>query len=174
MPDPHPGPARTVLLRDPQPGDMGWVVMQHGALYWREYGFNQAFESLVAGIAAQYIDKFDPAWDRGWIAEIDGERVGAAFVVRRSATVAQLRMLILTPEARGLGLGGRLTDECISFARAKGYRTMMLWTQSMLVAARAIYKSRGFVITSSEPQQAYGQHMVSEIWELKLQVPAST
>ena len=102
------------------------------------------------------------------IAEIDGERAGSVFVVRRSATIAQLRLLILTPAARGYGLGGRLTDECIAFARAKGYRKLMLWTQSNLEAARAIYKSRGFEHVKSEPHAAYGQQLVSEIWELKL------
>ena len=160
--------ARTVVLRDPRPGDMGWVVMQHADIYWREYRFNEEFESLVADIAAKYIKNFDPAWEKGWIAEIDGERAGSVFVVRRSATVAQLRLLILTPAARGHGLGARLTDECIAFARGKGYRKMMLWTQSNLHAARAIYKSRGFELMTSEPNEAFGQQVVSETWELKL------
>ena len=118
--------ARTVLLRDPRPGDMGWVVQQHGALYWDEFGWNRDFEALVAEIAAQMIRPHDAAWERGWIAELDGERVGAVFVVRKSETEAQLRLLILTPAARGLGLGGRLTDECIAFARAKGYAKLVL------------------------------------------------
>jgi DNA-binding MarR family transcriptional regulator/GNAT superfamily N-acetyltransferase len=161
-------PARTVVLRDPRPGDMGWVVMQHGEIYAREYGFTAEFEGLVAGIAARYIEKFDPAWEKGWIAELDSERVGSVFVVRRSAMVAQLRLLILTPSARGHGLGARLTDECIAFARAKGYRKLMLWTQSNLLAARAIYQARGFRHVKSEPHDAYGQRLVSEIWELKL------
>ena len=159
---------RTVMLRDPRPGDMGWVVMQHAEVYWREYGFTDEFESLVADIAAKYIRNFDPAWERGWIAEVDGERAGSVFVVRRSATVAQLRLLILTPDARGLGLGARLTDECIAFARAKGYRKLMLWTQSNLLAARAIYKARGFKLVKSEANNAYGQKLTAEIWELKL------
>jgi DNA-binding MarR family transcriptional regulator/GNAT superfamily N-acetyltransferase len=159
---------RTVLLRDPRPGDMGWVVMQHGEIYGREYGFTDEFEALVADIAAKYIRHFDAQWEKGWIAEIDGERVGSVFVVRRSVTVAQLRLLILAPAARGHGLGARLTDECIAFARAKGYRKLMLWTQSNLLAARAIYRSRGFKRVKSEPHDAYGQKLVSEIWELKL------
>jgi DNA-binding MarR family transcriptional regulator/GNAT superfamily N-acetyltransferase len=159
---------RTIVLRDPRPGDMGWVVQQHGEIYWREYGFSDAFESLVADIAAKYIKNFDPEWEKGWIAEINGERVGSVFVVRKSPTVAQLRLLILTPGARGLGLGGRLTDECIAFARAKGYRKMMLWTNGHLDAARAIYQSRGFERVESEPFHAYGLDLVSEIWELKL------
>jgi DNA-binding MarR family transcriptional regulator/GNAT superfamily N-acetyltransferase len=163
-----PEPPRTVVLRDPRPGDMGWVVQQHGKIYWREYRFNSEFEGLVADVAAKYIKNFDPAWEKGWIAEIDGERVGSVFVVRRSATVAQLRLLILTPGARGHGLGGRLTDECIAFARSKGYRKLMLWTQRHLLAARAIYASRGFRCVKSAPYAAFGQDLVSEIWELKL------
>jgi DNA-binding MarR family transcriptional regulator/GNAT superfamily N-acetyltransferase len=159
---------RTVVLRDPRPGDLGWVVMQHGEIYAREYGFTEDFESLVADIAARYIKNFDPAWEKGWIAEIDGVRAGSVFVVRKSPRVAQLRMLILTPDARGHGLGGRLTDECIAFARARGYSKLMLWTNGQLHAARAIYKSRGFKLTKSEPLRAYQQDLVSEIWELKL------
>lgn len=165
---PRQAAVRTVMLRDPGPGDMGWVVMQHGEIYRREYGFTEDFEGLVAGIVAKYISDFDPAWEKGWIAEIDGERVGSVFVVRRSATVAQLRLLILTNAARGHGLGGRLVDECIVFARGKGYRKLTLWTQSNLVAARAIYQSRGFRLVKSEPNEAYGQKLVSETWELRL------
>ena len=167
--DPATAPgSRTAVLREPRAGDLGWVVMQHGEIYAREYGFTSEFESLVAGIAANYLRDFDPAWEKGWIAELDGERVGSVFVVRRSATVAQLRLLILTPDARGHGLGARLTDECIAFARAKGYRKLVLWTQSNLHAARAIYKSRGFELRKSERNRAYGQDLVSETWELKL------
>jgi DNA-binding MarR family transcriptional regulator/GNAT superfamily N-acetyltransferase len=163
-----PSTARTVLLRDPGPGDLGWVVQQHGELYAREWGYTQEFEGLVAGIVGKYIRDFDPLWERGWIAEVNGERAGSVFVVRRSATVAQLRLLILTPAARGHGLGGRLTDECIAFARAKGYRKMTLWTQSHLLAARAIYESRGFRKVKAERNDAYGQHLTSETWELAL------
>jgi DNA-binding MarR family transcriptional regulator/GNAT superfamily N-acetyltransferase len=159
---------KPVVLRDPRPGDLGWVVQQHGEIYWREYRFNSEFEALVAGVAARYLKNFDPAHDKGWIAEIDGERVGSVFVVRRSRTVAQLRLLILTPGARGRGLGQRLTDECIAFARAAGYRKLMLWTQRHLLAARAIYRSRGFEVTKSEQYAAFGQNLVSEVWELKL------
>jgi DNA-binding MarR family transcriptional regulator/GNAT superfamily N-acetyltransferase len=168
--DPSPAAAAggTVLLRDPAPGDLGWVAQQHGEIYWREYRFNSEFEGLVAGVAAQYLKNFDAAHDKGWIAEIDGERVGSVFVVRRSKTVAQLRLLILTPAARGRSLGNRLVDECITFARSKGYRKLMLWTQSHLLAARAIYRSRGFQMAKSDPYAAFGQKMVSEVWELKL------
>lgn len=161
-------PSRTVVLRDPRPGDLGWVVQQHGEVYAREYGYTSEFEALVADVAAGYLRKFDPAWEKGWIAELDGERVGSVFVVRKSATVAQLRLLIVSAHARGLGLGGRLVDECIAFARARGYRKMVLWTNGQLAAARAIYAARGFVPVSSEPLHAYGQALVGETWALRL------
>ncbi len=161
-------PPRMAVLRDPVPGDMGWVVQQHGEIYWREYGWDSRFEALVADIAAQFLRKFEPEWEKAWIAELDGERVGAVFVVRKSPTTAQLRMLILTPKARGLGLGARLTDECLAFARAKGYKKMVLWTNSCLTAARGIYAQRGFRLTKSEPYDGFGQQLVGETWELKL------
>lgn len=164
---PPSGP-RVAVLRDPVPGDMGWVVQQHGEIYWREYGWDNRFEALVAEIAAQFVRKFQPARERCWVAELDGERVGAVFVVRKSTTIAQLRMLILAPQARGLGLGARLTDECIAFARAKGYKKMVLWTNSCLTAARSIYAKRGFVLKKSEPYEGFGQQLVGETWELKL------
>jgi GNAT superfamily N-acetyltransferase len=169
--EPEPeAPARppTAVLRDPQPGDIGWVVQLHGELYAREYGWNSEFEALVAEIAGAFLRKFQPEWERCWIAELDGERVGAVFLVRKSATVAQLRLLILHPKARGLGLGARLTDECIAFARRKGYRRMVLWTNSCLAAARGIYASRGFRLTKSEAYEGFGQQLVGETWELKL------
>jgi DNA-binding MarR family transcriptional regulator/GNAT superfamily N-acetyltransferase len=159
---------RRVILRPPQPGDLGWVVQAHGEIYAREYGFDAEFEALVAEIVAKFVRNFDPGHERAWIAEVDGERAGSVLLVRRSCTVAQLRLLVLRPEARGLGLGGRLVDECIAFARAKGYRKISLWTHSHLLAARAIYGSRGFAIVKSEPCTAYGQRMASETWELKL------
>ncbi|UCU96173.1 helix-turn-helix domain-containing GNAT family N-acetyltransferase [Hydrogenophaga taeniospiralis] len=160
--------ARTIVLRNPRPGDMGWVIQQHGELYWREYGWNAEFEALVASIVAGMMKRHDPAWERGWIAELDGERVGSAFVVRKSKTVAQLRLLILTPAARGLGLGGRLTDECIAFARGKGYRKLVLWTNRNLDAARVIYARRGFTLVESEAHHSYGRDLVGEHWELAL------
>ena len=160
--------ARTIVLRDPRPGDFGWVVEQHGALYASEFGYSVEFEGLVAGIVAKFIGNFDAAWEKCWIAEVDGERAGSVFLVRQSASVAKLRLLILTPQARGLGLGARLTDECIAFARAKGYRKMVLWTQSHLLAARRIYRSRGFEKVKSERNDAFGKHLTSETWELDL------
>ena len=160
---------RTVLLREPRSGDMGWVVQQHGEIYAREYGWNMEFESLVAGVVAGFVKNFQPPWERCWIAEVDGQRAGSVFVVRKSATVAQLRLLILTPPARGLGLGARLSDEAIAFARGKGYRKMVLWTNSNLHAARGIYAKRGFKLAKSEPYTGYGGHaLVGETWELKL------
>ncbi|MFM9923359.1 helix-turn-helix domain-containing GNAT family N-acetyltransferase [Variovorax sp. H27-G14] len=168
--DPEAPPARQLaaVLRDPAPGDIGWVVQQHGEVYAREYGWNSQFEALVAGIASEFLLKFQPEWERCWIAELHGERVGAIFVVRKSPTVAQLRMLILAPGARGLGLGGKLVDECIAFARLKGYKKMVLWTNSCLVAARDIYARRGFKLIESEPHEGYGKSLVGETWELKL------
>jgi len=168
MLEPQADVPRRIVLRDPQPGDMGWVVQVHGELYAREYGFDWTFEALVAQIAADFIRNFDAHGEKGWIAEVDGERAGCVFLVRKSPTVAKLRLLILRPEARGLGLGGKLTDACIAFARAAGYRKLVLWTQSNLTAARAIYASRGFVLKESEPNAAFGQELVSETWELRL------
>lgn len=147
---------------------MGWVVQQHGAIYASEYGWNAEFEALVADIVANYLRKHQPEWERCWIAELDGQKVGAVFVVRKSKTVAQLRMLILTPQARGMGLGARLTDECIAFARSKGYRKMVLWTNSCLGAARQLYARRGFKLVKSEPYRGFGHDLVGETWELRL------
>ena len=147
---------------------MGWVVQRHGELYAREYGWNAEFEALVADIVARYLRRLQPLHERCWIAELDGEPVGSAFVVRKSRTVAQLRMLIVTPAARGLGLGTRLTDECLAFARSKGYRKMVLWTNSCLDAARHIYASKGFTMVRSEPYHGFGHDLVGETWELKL------
>lgn len=158
----------TAVLRDPAPGDIGWVVQQHGEIYAREYGWNSDFEALVADIASQFLRKFQPEWERCWIAELNGERVGAVFVARKSPTVAQLRLLILAPQARGLGLGAKLTDECIAFARRKGYQKMVLWTNSGLAAARGIYAARGFKLTKSEPYEGFGKQLVGETWALKL------
>jgi DNA-binding MarR family transcriptional regulator/GNAT superfamily N-acetyltransferase len=166
--DPAAPRQRAVALREPRPGDMGWVVMQHGQVYADEYGFNWEFEGEVAGIAAALISNYRPARERGWIAEVDGERVGSVFLVQKSPTVAQLRLLILAAQARGHGLGGRLVDECIAYARARKYRRLVLGTQSHLDAARAIYRSRHFQLTQSEAFQGYGKDLVAETWELRL------
>ena len=155
-------------LRPPEAGDMGWVVQQHGEIYAREYGWNSEFEAMVADIVAKYLRKQQWPWERCWIAELEGQKVGSVFVVRKSKTVAQLRMLILTPQARGVGLGARLTDECIAFARRKGYKKMVLWTNSCLDAARGIYVRRGFQLVKSEPYHGFGHDLVGETWELRL------
>ena len=147
---------------------MGWVVQQHGEIYAREYGWNGDFEALVADIMAKCLRRWRPEWEHCWMAEMDGKRVGSVFVVRKSKTVAQLRMLILTAEARGLGLGSRLTDECIAFARNKGYKKLMLWTNQCLTAARALYANRGFKLVHSEPHEGFGTPQVGETWELGL------
>jgi GNAT superfamily N-acetyltransferase len=157
-----------VILRDPKPGDMGWVIQQHGEIYAQEYGWNWEFEALVAGICADFVKNFQPEWECCWIAEAAGERVGSVFVVKQSDTTAKLRMLILSPKARGLGLGKRLTQEAIAFARSKGYHEMVLWTNSCLLAARGIYEKEGFILTHSEAYQGFGHDLVSETWALAL------
>jgi DNA-binding MarR family transcriptional regulator/GNAT superfamily N-acetyltransferase len=166
--EPGASAVQPATLREPAPGDLGWVVMQHGKIYAHEYGLNWEFEALVAKVAASWIENFRPARDRGWIAEIDGERVGSVFVLQKASTVAQLRLLLLTAAARGQGLGARLVDECIAFARSKDYRKLVLGTQSQLVAARALYQSRGFLLKESERARTYGQDLVHETWELRL------
>ena len=155
-------------LRPPRPGDIGWVVQSHGALYAAEYGFDASFEALVAQVAAQFVTSFDSARERCWIANIDGRPVGSVFLVRQSDEVAKLRLLLVDPAGRGQGLGQRLTGECIAFARQCGYRKITLWTQSILVAARRIYQDHGFVLTASEPHRSFGQNLVGETWELAL------
>jgi GNAT superfamily N-acetyltransferase len=160
---------KRIVLRSPRPGDMGRVVSLHGELYAREFGYDRHFESLVAGIVAEYVDNFSPGDERCWIADMDGETVGSVFLVRKSATVAKLRLLIIHPKARGQGLGRRLTQACIRFARARGYRKIVLWTQSHLTAARAIYQRERFELKSSEKHFSFGKRLTAEIWELKLQ-----
>ena len=156
------------VLRPHEPGDMGWVVQQHGQLYAREYGWNEQFEALVAGIVAHFIQSYDAQKERCWMAELDGEIVGSVFVVKASDTVAKLRMLIVHPKARGLGIGARLVDECIRFARRTGYQTLTLWTNSVLTAARHIYEKAGFELVASEPHHSFGHDLVGETWELPL------
>jgi len=161
-------PSAPYLLRPPQPGDMGWVIHRHGAVYAREYGYDAQFEALVAEIVARFVQRFDPIRERCWIAERDGAVVGSVFLVARSRTVAQLRLLLVEPQARGSGLGTRLVDECVRFARQAGYRRLMLWTQSELRAARRLYRAAGFRVVRRERNHSFGKVLVSETWELGL------
>lgn len=155
-------------LRRPKAGDMGWVVQRHGEIYAAEYGWNWEFEGLVAGVVSQFVKNFDPKRERCWIAERNGKRIGAIFCFQKTATIAKLRMLFVDKEARGLGLGRRLVEECIAFARRAGYKKMTLWTESPLTSARRIYAAAGFRIVSREPVHSFGKRMFSEIWELDL------
>lgn len=165
-----------IVFRPPRPGDMGWVVSRHGALYAQEFGWDWRFEALVARIAADFVDRFDPAREACWIAERAGRPLGCVFLVQaRDETsgepepgVAQLRMLLIEPEARGLGLGKRLVQACHDFARQAGYRRVRLWTNHILLAARGIYAKAGYRLVASEEHESFGHRMVGETWELDL------
>ena len=161
-------PPPAAILRGPRPGDMGWVVQSHGALYAAEYGFDSSFEGLVAEITAKFLASFDASRERCWIAELDGAQVGSIFLVRHSDDVAKIRLLIVDPAGRGQRLGQRLVAECIAFAKASGYRKITLWTQSILLAARKIYQDAGFVLVATEPHRSFGQSLIGETWELEL------
>ncbi|MGA3088282.1 MAG: helix-turn-helix domain-containing GNAT family N-acetyltransferase [Terriglobales bacterium] len=160
---------RSYRLRPHKPGDMGWVVYRHAVLYSQEYGYDESFEALVAEIVAAFLENFNPPRERCWMAESDGRILGSVFVVEKSKAVAKLRLLLVEPAARGLGIGKHLVAECVRFARQAGYKTMVLWTQSELTAARQIYQGAGFQRASQQPHQSWGRKdLVSETWKLKL------
>jgi len=155
-------------IRPPKPGDLGWIIHLHGALYAEEYRWDEQFEGLVAEIVAKFIRNHDPQRERCWIAESGKEIIGSVFLVKKSATVAKLRLLIVDPKARGLGVGSRLVDECLRFARQAGYRKIILWTNDVLHAARHLYKKAGFRLVHQEPHHSFGHDLVGETWELRL------
>jgi GNAT superfamily N-acetyltransferase len=159
---------RIVTVRGLDSGDLGWVVQRHGEIYRDEYGWDISFEALIAEIVATYVANHRPGREMAWIADVDGSRAGCVFCCQRDADTAQLRILIVEPTARGLGIGRRLVGECIDFARGAGYRTIMLWTNDVLVSARRIYEAAGFRLVDEEPHHSFGHDLVGQNWELAL------
>jgi DNA-binding MarR family transcriptional regulator/GNAT superfamily N-acetyltransferase len=164
---PQPAAEPEIILREPKPGDLGWVVARHATLYAEEYGWGGNFEGLCAQIVAEFVANYDARRERCWIAEMDGETVGSVFLVKDTDEIARIRLLLVDPAARGRGVGMLLTQECARFAKAGGYRGITLWTHSVLTAARHIYAKTGFTLTSSEKRKSFGKQVVSEIWDLK-------
>ncbi len=157
-----------LVLRRHQPGDIGWIVHRQGKLYAEEYGWDETYEGLVAEILAAFVRNFDAKRERAWIAEMDGQIVGSVFLVRQDDTIAKLRLLYVEPAARGLGIGARLIDEVIAFARLKGYRTLTLWTNDILASARRLYEAAGFRLVSQGRHKSFGKDLVGQTWELTL------
>ena len=165
--DGAPRPA-AFALRPPRPGDYGWVVQRHGALYAEEYGWDETFEALVASVVAEYAQDHDPEREAAWIAEVAGRPVGSIFCVRRDERTAKLRCLLVEPSARGLGVGAALVDACVRFAREAGYAELVLWTNDVLTGARRLYERAGFTLVASEAHRAFGHDLVGEDWALSL------
>lgn len=159
---------KSFILRNPSAGDFGWVVQKNGEVYAEEYNWDEEYEGLVAGIVAEFIKNFDAKRERCWIAEKDGANIGAVFLVKKDETTAKLRLLIVDPKARGLGVGKRLVEECTRFAKKAGYKKITLWTNSVLSAARHIYEKEGYKVVKTEPHHSFGKDLVGETWELEL------
>lgn len=167
--DPEDKPKPSVVLRAPKHGDFGWIVSRHAEIYAQEYGWGELFEGLCSQIVADFVNNYDAAMERCWIADVNGENAGCVMLVKdKEPGTARIRLLIVDPKARGLGLGTRLTDECVKFARAAGYKKITLWTHSVLTAARHCYEKAGFTLTSSEPRRTWGQDVVAEFWDRTL------
>lgn len=164
----HPEAKVPYILRSPQVGDLGWITHRQAVLYNQEYGFDEAFEALVAEILSAFVKNFDPRFERGWVAEREAEVAGSVFLVRESAEVAKLRLLYVEPSARGLGIGKRLVEECIQFACTKGYSRLTLWTNDVLVSARRIYETAGFKLSSQENHHSFGKDLIGQRWDLEL------
>ena len=162
-----PTPA-SITLRRPLPGDLGWVVHRHGTLYASEYGYDERFEGLVSKVVGEFVDHFDAKRERCWIADVGGVPVGSVFLVKKTDTVAKLRLLLIDPAARGHGLGKRLVRECTRFARSRGYEAIELWTQSELLAARTLYEREGYALVATETHAMFGSKGVAETWRLEL------